>query len=116
MPQKQHIQLGLMIAHKHRRPRPPQPIPLVLNIKPDSGEEVHRPLEGSGRGPLPQTPVAGDVETCGGEGAVEGAEDEGEEGGDGAAVVGDFVLGCEGAEEDEALGDGEDGEDEREGG
>ena len=110
MSQKAHIQFTLMIPHEHRRPCLPQPILLVFNLKPHAGGEVHAPLEGARGGPLAEAAVAGEVEAGGGEGAVGGAEEEGEEGGEAAAVEFERVLVCESAEDGEELGDGEDDE------
>lgn len=55
MTQKQHIQLRLMIAHKHRGPRLIQPVTSIFlsNIKPHAGEKEHDPFEASRRSPLP---------------------------------------------------------------
>ena len=87
MPQNQHIQLRLMVPHENRRPRFIQPIALVLNLEPHARESQHGPFERLRSRPLSETAVASDVEGGGGESAVQGAEEEGEEGGEGAAAV-----------------------------
>lgn len=112
MAQVQHIQLGLVIADEHRRPRAVQNLPaLCIDIKPHPDEIPHRPFEGPSRRPLAEAAVAGEIQAGGGEGAVGGAEGEGEEGGERAAVEFELVDLGECGRDAERLREGE--EDER---
>ena len=106
----QNIQLRLMIPHQHRRPCLLQPPLGILHVKPHAREGVHGPFEGARGSPLAEAAVADAGEERGGEGAVAGAEEEGEEGGGAAAVEFDGGGVEEEAEQDEALGEGEDGD------
>ena len=114
MPQYQHIQLRLMVPHQHRRPRIPQAVPLIANFHPHPREEPHHPLETPRRGPLPQPAIAEDIEEGRGHGAVEGAQSESGEGGEGAAVVLEGRVGGEVGEAEEELDGEEVGEGEEE--
>ena len=121
MPQNQNIQLRLMVPHHDTRPDGPQPRTGILNPKPHTGEEPHAPFESPGGSPLAEAAVADEVEGQGGEGAVGGAEEEGEEGEEGAGVEGEGggVEGFGEEEEEERGGQGEgqeEGEEGEEGG
>lgn len=103
VPQAQHIQLRLMISHKHRRPSRAHIVLFIFNFKPYAREEEHCPLETLCRGPLPESAVAHYVQTRRGDSAVGRAYGQGSEGGDRPAVKLEGGLLEAAAEEEEEM-------------
>lgn len=89
-----------MVADHHGGPHAIQILSAGDDFEADVRGVAHAPFEGAGGGVLGEVFVAREAEEDGGEGAVDGAEGEGEQGGEGAGVEG----GAGG-------GDGEEGED-----